>query len=354
MTAVKQGDIARFLASPPAGVAVALFYGPNQGLVRDRAAAMLKAVLSDDPDDPFALTVLTEDDLSGPGQIVDEAMALSLSGAARAVRVRGAGDKTGKGVKQLLEAVNSGGTAPAAVTIVEAGDLKKTSALRKSCEASRHAAAIACYAEEGTSLMDTVRQKLKAERLDIEDEALLAFITALGDDRGLVNSETEKLILYMGPAAVRKDAEAVTAEDVRAVLTGSSDEAPFELLELALTGHAGVLSAALHRSRTAGNSPLGLIRMLQGRLLRLLTVKAAIDDGQPPAAAMKLARPPVFRGEERAFNDQLRLWPRKVLERTIADTLDVENAAKRTGAPQAELVERHLLRIALVASRPGR
>ena len=63
MTALKTGDFESYLAKPGAKQPIALIYGPDAGLVRERVEALIaKAV--DDPRDPFSLARLDDAALS--------------------------------------------------------------------------------------------------------------------------------------------------------------------------------------------------------------------------------------------------------------------------------------------------
>jgi len=79
---------ARFLDKPPDDIIGVLLFGPDRGLVRERAQALAKLFISN-PDDAFAVTQLTADDLTGnTAKLADEMSALSLLGDARLVRLR--------------------------------------------------------------------------------------------------------------------------------------------------------------------------------------------------------------------------------------------------------------------------
>ena len=66
-------DIDAFLARPDPGRPIVLLYGPDAGLVRERADAMLASAV-DDPNDPFSLVRLDGDELAAePSRLVDEA-----------------------------------------------------------------------------------------------------------------------------------------------------------------------------------------------------------------------------------------------------------------------------------------
>src|SRR3954464_15978566 len=88
MVALRGKEIDAFLARPDAGRPIILLYGPDAGLVRERAEALI-ASAGNDPNDPFSLVRLDGDELSAePSPPRSEAMTISMFGGARAIRVR--------------------------------------------------------------------------------------------------------------------------------------------------------------------------------------------------------------------------------------------------------------------------
>lgn len=351
MTALKGRDIAAFLASRRPDAVVALVYGPDLGLVRERAAQLGRQVVAD-LNDPFNAIDLGDADVDPPGRLVDEAAALSFMGGARLIRLRTGSEKLAAALGGLLRAVSDGSLKPNAFVVVEAGDLRKTSALRKLCEASPHAVALPCYAEEGRDLAARVRAQLAEDGLDIAEDALSLLVERLGEDRGVTRSEVEKLALYMGPKDVRPPGRLVIGlADVRAGLAESAADATFEVIDAMLDGEVAGLSAALARGAQAGMSPLGVLRIAQGRLQRVLRLAEAVAAGAGTAEAIRALRPPPNFIEERRLQGQIRRWPLSSVSAALAELFETELAAKRTVAPQRMLVERVLLRQGLRAAR---
>ena len=64
MVALKGAEIDKFVARPDPTRPVVLVFGPDAGLVRERAEALVRASV-DDPKDPFQLARLDGDDLAG-------------------------------------------------------------------------------------------------------------------------------------------------------------------------------------------------------------------------------------------------------------------------------------------------
>ncbi|MCQ8186287.1 DNA polymerase III subunit delta [Parvularcula maris] len=349
MTALKGAALKQFLEDPAPGVVCALVYGPEQGLVAERARMIAKAV-AEDLDDPWRSVTLSDQDASDAAKLTDEAAAQSFLGGRRAIRVRSAGPQLAGAVTSLLTAAEAGTLQGAGLVVIEAGDLKKTSALRKVCEKSTAAAAIPCYAEGGRDAMAAIRRQLADEDLTIGDEALMLLSVALGESRGLLRQEVEKLILYKGTRAQRQSTEEVTPEDVRDCLAEvAQDDAGAALA--AFSGRTAPLSDILFGAEELGTSPVTLLRQAQNRVLRLLPAAKAIQSGDNAAGAMRKMKPPVFFKEEAETKRQLERWTAGGLEAALTKLYEAEAATKITGAPARLIAERALFEIARGSGR---
>src|SRR5262245_16570308 len=143
MVALKGGEIDAFVARPDAARPAVLVFGPDLGLVRERAEAIIRASV-DDPRDPFALVRLDGDNVAGdPARLVDEAQTVPLFGGRRAIHLRA-------GAKNILPAVEAllALTLRDCRVVLEAGDLNRcalsSSATRRRsrCRATPTASAI--------------------------------------------------------------------------------------------------------------------------------------------------------------------------------------------------------------------
>ncbi len=138
MTALKATDIDRFLAKPPAHGGVVLIYGPDTGLVSERATTLV-AKASEGDDDPFNLIKLDGSDVaSDPDRLIDEALTIPLFGGRRIIWIR---DTGGKSLDNALKPVLKLDDCPSLI-VLEAGDLKKGAGLRKLIETDRKAYAL--------------------------------------------------------------------------------------------------------------------------------------------------------------------------------------------------------------------
>src|SRR5215470_19950458 len=143
MVALKGTDVDSFIARPDSSRPIVLLFGPDAGLVHERAEAIIRQAV-DDPRDPFTLARLDGDELSGdPERLLDEAHTAPLFGGRRAVWVRAGG----RNIAPAVEALIAAPPGPDCRVVIEAGDLRKGTPLRNACERARNVAAIACYVD---------------------------------------------------------------------------------------------------------------------------------------------------------------------------------------------------------------
>lgn len=351
MTALRGKSADAFVAKRDPKIAAILVYGPDLGLVRERADSVARQV-SPDFKDPFNYLELTDADLkSDPSRLADEAAALSMMGGERVVRIRTNGEGASAAAKLVIEGLERGHLKPTGIVVIEAGDLSKTSGLRKLFEGSKAAIALPCYADAPADIRAVAADAARIEDLRFDSEALDLLVLLLGEDRGVSRSEIDKLILYKGPKAVREGAATITLDDVRAVLVDTVSDAAGEAAGAAADGAQTRLARALHRSASAGSSPVGTVRALQREFLRLRSARAHMAEGASAEAAMGKLRPPVFFMEKRAFEARLSRWPLAKLDAALDLLLEAELGAKSTGLPDEEIVERAALRVAAMAGR---
>lgn len=351
MTALKGKAIDAFLGARDKSVAAVLVYGPDLGLVRERADR-IAALVTPDFKDPFNYLDLQDGDLKGePSRLADELCALSLMGGERVVRIRSNGEGAAEAAKIAVDGLDRGYLKANGVLIVEAGDLAKSSGLRKAFEASKTCVALPCYADAPADIRALATEAARAEDLRFDDDALGLLVSFLGEDRGLSRAEIDKLILYKGPKAVRRGPGTITLDDVKASLVDTISDAAGEAAGAAADGAPDRLATALHRLAGAGSSPIGTLRLAQREMTRLRAAQGMIAEGASAETAMGRLRPPVFFMEKRAFEARLRRWPLQKIDAALEALLDAELGAKSTGLPDQEIAERALFKIAMMAGR---
>jgi DNA polymerase-3 subunit delta len=337
-------QIASFLAAPPATIAVALIYGPDEGLVRERAETLVRAVLGGAHDDPFRLALLTMDQVrQDPARLADEASSLSLMGGRRAIRVREAGDAIAKTVQFLLEQPTGD-----SLTVIEAGSLDAKSSLRKLCEADGRSVAIACYADGPRELAETMRETFTRHRITLDRDAQDYLQTQLGGDRMVTRQELEKLALYAG------DGGRVSLEDAVASIGNTSTLAIDDVIYDAFDGRPGALDPRLDRLFLEGEAPVAILRagLRHAQRLHLVGIEAA--GGKSLDAVVASLRPPIFFKLADRFRAQAQVLTPPRMQRLLGLLLEAETQCKRTGYPDETICRHALLSVARLAASARR
>ena len=349
MIVQRRPDIERFLAAPPSSCRAAVIHGRDLGVVRERAQS-LASVVTEHPDDPFDVALLTESDIVGEeGRLEGELMAVSMMAGRRLIRLRLSGDK-GPADKLAAEALAGhleGRFNPDAFLLVEAGALGRDSSLRKCAEAAPGAAAIACYEDEPGDFARMTREALAADRLALSADALELFIGRLPHERGVARREIERLILFLGPGANRTASSADLAGFLGVEPEASLSDAAID----AFGGRHAAAHAGLRRAAQEGEGGIGAIRAMGGHLARLRRVSVLHAAGTGLQAAAKASG--VFWKQEREFLRQAQSWSLPELGVVQSEILAADRACKQTGSPDRLLAERLALRISLRARRLG-
>jgi DNA polymerase-3 subunit delta len=342
MVALRGKEIDAFLARPDPGRPIILLYGPDAGLVRERADALLASAV-DDPNDPFSLVRLDGDELSAePSRLVDEALTMPLFGGRRAIRVRAGSRSFASGVDTLAETPLKD-----CRVVIEAGELRPESPLRKACERARTAVAIACYPDGERDLAKLIDDELRVSNLRIAADARGALTALLGGDRQASRNELRKLALYAHGQGE------VTLDDVMAVVADASELKIDPIVDGAFAGNAGVVETEFAKAMVAGTYPGMIVAAAQRHAAWLHKSALAVAEGTPISALLDGGFPRLHFSRKGNVEIALRNFnvARLIL---IIDQLATAALEMRKQAPLAAVIaQRVLLSIAVNAKRRG-
>lgn len=327
-------QIEPFVKRPDPAARVVLVYGPEDGLMRERAKTIGLSVVSDFTD-PFNVAVLSASQLADdPARLADEAHAISMMGGGRLVRVEDAGDKLTTLIKAYLENPSTDN-----LVILEAGELGPRSSLRKLCESAPNAAALPCYVEDERDISRLIRESLQTEGMSIEPDAVQFLAGNIAGNRARARSEIEKLVTYKGASGV------ITLEDVQAACGEAGDGSLDVLIYSAAGGNVVDCLRTYDRLLAEGVSFMAIIRSLQNHFRKLHFTKSCASNGEPLEAIMKKLNPPIFFKQENAFKAQVQRWTLPALEQISARLQTLEAQCKQTGAAPETLCSQALLAI---------
>lgn len=341
MVKIASGRADGFCRKPDSQVRAVLVYGPDSGLVRERAETLVKAVAGS-LDDPFRTREITLADIKDdPVLLSDEANALSLSGGRRVVRLRNGADS----LTAIFESLLSGGQTGGALVVLEAGNLTPRSSLRLLFEENSAAAAVPCYLDDDSTLSDVIETGLRQRGLTVAPDALEFLTSQLGGDRMVTRSEIDKLALY---AAEQKT---VTLEDAEACVGDSSERGIDDLAAAMTAGDQALVDRTFTRVLHEGANPIQVLRMLQRHFERMHLVAGKTAAGGNLDAAIKSLRPPVFFKAVAPFKSALRFWPVNKIGQAMERLLKAEMECKTTGMPSELICARVLMQITGAARR---
>jgi DNA polymerase-3 subunit delta len=330
-----------YLKSPAEKVAAVLVFGPDEGLVRERVNALVKATAGSS-DDPFRIAEINADELRGdPARLADEAGAISMMGGRRAVRV----NNTIDGLAGPVEAFLDGHTdSKNALVVFEAGDLPGRAALRKLFEATPHAAAIACYHDNAGDLRGIIEAQLSAAAKSASPAALAFLEQSLGADRGTTRSEIEKLILYAG------DVPKIELEDATASIGTSNDVQLDDLSHAIAEGDMRAIERQFDLNLTE-TQPIMILRGLARHFLRLHNAVGRLEAGASMQDALQALNSPMFWRDRPRLEKQCRRWTSRTIGAALTRIGEIESQAMRFRDNAETLTRRGGLEIAAL---PGR
>lgn len=341
MVAVRAQEADRLVARPPQDVVFYLVYGPDTGLVSERAKAIAAAF--SDPGDPFALVRIEASELSAnPTRLADEAYAVSMFSSRRAILLRDGGGRAdlASRFRTLFKE-----PPPDTAIVVEAGDLKKSNPLRTAFEQEKQAYAIPCFADDERSIGALIDEEARAAGLSIASEARALLVSLLGGDRLMTRGEIQKLCLHAYGRGT------ITLDDVEMLVGDSSTFAVDEVIDAAAAGSLTALVEGLAKARAEGVDAGQMAGAALRHFMLLDELRAAVDAGVSPADAVNGARPPVFFKRKGKIEAALGLWPPARLARAIVVLGDAARDARLNATLSADIVGETLMTLARAAEQ---
>lgn len=314
-------DISAVLAKPDPRYHAYLFYGHDEGLVRERAKKVA-AHFVDHLDDPFAVSSLSGADVAADKTLLSDSLnALPAFGGLRLVMLSGAGTEMTEAVKLAFDALHDG-----ARLIIQARDVNTRHALVKFCDQHASCASIGCYQDDSRSLGDLVREIFARDNISIEREAQALLLSRLGNDRAVSRMEIEKLVLFAGPGS------RLSEQDIDQALGDSGAVVQDQITIAMLSGNVKQFEQLFTRAKQDGLPPIALLRQTLNLFRGMLSARLAMDAGNPTATALSSFRPPLHFKIKPVVSAQLTKWSTKQLSEVIDRLIDTEIQIKSAGS----------------------
>lgn len=334
-------DAAAYFRKPDPNRAGLLIFGADPMRVAARRQEVIAALIGPQGEAEMRLTRISAGDLRKEPTLLNDAIkAHGFFPGPRAALVEEATDTTAKTLADALADWRAGD----AQIIVTAGQLTPRAPLRKLFEGHPNALAAALYDEPPSQ--HEIEEAVRAAGLrNLSRDAMGALgLLSRSLEPGDFRQTIEKLGLYK-----YGDDTELSADDIAACAPQSAEAAQDDLIAIVAEARTDEIAQVLQRLYAQGVTPVSLC-INATRHFRALHA-AASDPGGVSAGIGRL-RPPVFGPRRDAMARQAGAWGRHKLEKALGVLLDTDLQLRSTSrAPQQALVERALIRLAMMGRR---
>ncbi len=331
----------KFFARPEAGRAGVLIFGADAMRVALRRQELIAALIGPEGEAEMRLTRLSGSDLRKDAALLDDAMrAQGFFPGLRVAFVEEVADGVADVVKAALGTWREGD----AVLVVTAGNLGRTSPLRKAFEDHKNAYAIGIY-DDPPSREEIETTLAKAGLKEIGREAMTDLLALARDlDPGDFRQTVEKVALYKFG-----DAAPLSPADVAACAPVTIEAEVDDVLNAVAESRSGDVGPLMRRLEGQGVTPVGL-SIAAMRHFRTLHAAASAPGGA--AEGIARMRPPVFGPRRDRMLRQAQGWGMNNLEKAIGILTDTDLTLRSTSrAPAMAVMERALIRLAMINRR---
>lgn len=337
MVAVKTQQAGSFLKSLDKKIEAILVYGPDAGMVSERAREAAEKFASREKPPGEILRIEDLDLENDTDRLAVELMTVPMFGGRKVVRTSASRRINAQILKPLLENPLAGWL------VVEAGNLKRDDAMRLLFEKAAHAAAIPCYPDDARDVGQLIDEVVASFGLSIARDAREALVARLGADRAMSRGEIEKLALYVGQGTIGLD-------DVDAIVGDASELAVERIVAAAVSGRSAQALEEMDRATSGGETAGSVILALERHLQRLHRLRSEIDNGRSAEDVIRGMRPPLPLPVQRQLESQAKTWTLPRLTVALTRCAHYVAQSRQTGAPDDLLAQRFLMEIATRAA----
>lgn len=329
-------DAGKYFRQPEAHRAGLLIYSADAMRAALKRQEVIAALIGPKGEEEMRLTRIPAASLrKDPAQLLDAIKAVSFFPGPRVVFVEDANDTAAPAITNAMVDWAEGD----AQVIVTGGALKPTSKLRKLFEAHPNAYAVGLYDDPPSR--EDIEAELKRSGIREVDTGAMTDLMDLSKDLspGDFRQTLEKLALYK-----LNDSGPVLPEDVAACAPATVEAALDDILNVVAEGKSDQIGPILEKLKAQGVNAVSLC-IGTTRHFRTLFNIVANDGG-------RIFIPGSFKQKERT-QKQARAWGPMKLEAALTVLMDTDLQLRSAGqnAPAMALVERALIRLAMLARR---
>jgi DNA polymerase-3 subunit delta len=299
-----------------------VLYGPD-AYVRDlhRRTIVTRAVGEGDPQ----VAVASLDATAGLAQVLDELRTLPFLAPRRVVVIRDADAFVTAhrgGLEHYLESPSPHGT-----LLLLVRSWRKNTRLHKRVQ--QVGELIACDRPQGAELLHWLTDAAARQGKQLAADAAEMLAQWVGVDLSALSAELEKLAAYVG------DHDAITVEDVSAIVAATAGAGPFELADAISAADAPRALHLLDSALATRGDEFKTLGLLAWHLRRAVRAQHLMQSGESSDRACAAVR--VFYRQKQGFLDMLRRRPLAKLHGDVRELIRADLAMKSGTNPRAAM-----------------
>ena len=330
MVAYKSSAVASFVKSPASECRAVLVYGPDAGLVAERASAIAQVFAARRRGQTEIVRLDDRDLAEDPARLEVELRTAPMFAAQSVVRVSAGAKLDVPSLKALLATDFDN------PLLIEAGNLRPDSGLRKLFESHKSAAALPCYGDE-RALSGLIDAELAEAGLSIDRDARDYLMTRLGADQALSRSEVVKLALYA------QGAKNISHDDIDAIVGDAAETALENFVYAVSNGDPPAALSELQRLAAAGTDRASALAALGRHFTQLHRVASAPAQGGSIEDAVKSLKPRPHFKREPLFLAHCKRWGASRLAHTLPLIQEAIKRSRRSPDLEGAFAERLVL-----------
>ncbi len=227
--------------------------------------------------------------------------------------------------------------------IIEAGDLKKGSALRQIAENHRKIAAIACYADRDRDLDAIIDQEVRTAGLSIDNDARTFLKSLLGGDRQASRGEIVKLVLYsLGQTRITLDDIENSVGDVSVTILQ-------DIIDATLGGNPELLENILPKALTTGLDATMILGQVSRQLMLIRKARTLLEAGGSAAGVVDRLGQPLYGDRKTKLIRQIEKFTPQMIDTAANRLLEAMITSRGNSAVGDMVASRTLLSLSMTA-----
>ena len=311
-----------------------LFFGPNEGLIRDNIIKISASFKEDLETDEITINGKALDE--NHSLIDEEIRSFSMFSEKKIMHLENLKEK------HLQYFENQEIENNKILIIIKSDNLSKSSKIRNFFEKHKRYATIPCYEDDVRSKMNILSQFQSENKIKFNSDIKNYLLQNLSSDRLINKNDLEKILLVIG----NEQSNEIELENIQNILNDSSSNSLNIINENVMYGKVNQVSKNLYRVFEEGTNAVAIIRSLLNYLVRVHKTQIEIKKTGNFDEAIKQLRPAVFWKDKDNFRNHCSKWPTKEILHYIERLLEAEYMCKTQSSINNEICEKYILSIA--------